>query len=203
MGDSGLDAVAGEADLLAALMASFRKELDSILCSAMEDLLSSEEEENPVEGEELLVMSLLLLSMASFSSFSLLLSSLEGWFSGVVRFQGITFESSAKECKAFPVCTWTWVGLKHCQPCSIWIPGPVIFCRIGLDTHLKVNLSKVHEQMGHPVDTQHYRRMACLNVWFSDDDPLVTTSLNKKDAGLFSEDGDWLLLLTGFVMVVE
>ena len=35
----------------------------------------------------------------------------------------------------------------------------------------------------------------CLNVWFSDDDPLVTTSLNKKEAGLVS--------VTGFVMVVE
>ena len=80
MGDSGLDAAAaGEADLLAALMASFRKELDSILCSTMLDLLSSEEEvaeleENPVEW---LVMSLLLPSLEKFSSFSLLLSSLQ------------------------------------------------------------------------------------------------------------------------------
>ena len=42
-----------------------------------------------------------------------------------------------------------------------------------------------------------------LNVWFSDDDPLVTTSLNKKEAGLFVvEEGDWLRV-TGFVMVVE
>ena len=74
MGDSGLDA-AGEADLLAALMASFRKELDSILCSTMLDLLSSEEEEEE-NKEELLVMSLLLLSLARSFSFSLLLSSL-------------------------------------------------------------------------------------------------------------------------------
>ena len=78
MGDSGLDAAAaaaGEADLLAALMASFRKELDSILCSTMLDLLSSEEEEEE-NKEELLVMSLLLLSLARSFSFSLLLSSL-------------------------------------------------------------------------------------------------------------------------------
>ena len=76
MGDSGL------ADLLlcAALMASFRKELDSIIrCSEeMLDLLSSEEDEE--EEKALLVMSLLLV-LTSFlpmsSSFSLLLSSLK------------------------------------------------------------------------------------------------------------------------------
>ena len=82
MGDSGLDAAAaaGEADLLAALMASFRKELDSILCSTMLDLLSSEEEEEEENKEELLVMSLLLLSLERSFSFSLLLSSLKGGY---------------------------------------------------------------------------------------------------------------------------
>ena len=75
MGDSGLDA-AGDADLLAALMASFKKELDSMRLCSTADLLSSEDE-NP-EEEDLLVMSLLLLSLARPSSFSLLLSSLKG-----------------------------------------------------------------------------------------------------------------------------
>ena len=77
MGDSGL------ADLLlcAALMASFRKELDSIIrCSEeMLDLLSSEEEETEEDEKALLVMSLLLATsfLPRSSSFSLLLSSLE------------------------------------------------------------------------------------------------------------------------------
>ena len=75
VGDSGL------ADLLlcAALMASFRKELDSIIrCSEeMLDLLSSEEEED----EKALLVEMSLLLVTSFlprsSSFSLLLSSLK------------------------------------------------------------------------------------------------------------------------------
>ena len=77
MGDSGL------ADLLlcAALMASFRKELDSIIrCSEeMLDLLSSEETEE--DEKALLVMSLLLVTsfLPRSSSFSLLLSSLESF----------------------------------------------------------------------------------------------------------------------------
>ena len=44
-----------------------------------------------------------------------------------------------------------------------------------------------------------------LYVVLSDDDPLVTTSLNKKEAGccfLVSVD-EGEMLLTGFVMVVE
>ena len=61
---------------LAALMASFKKEFDSIRLCSTADLLSSEDE-NP-EEEDLLVMSLLLLSLARPSSFSLLLSSLKG-----------------------------------------------------------------------------------------------------------------------------
>ena len=74
VGDSGL------ADLLlcAALMASFRKELDSIIrCSEeMLDLLSSEEEE---DEKVLLEKSLLLVTsfLPRSSSFSLLLSSLK------------------------------------------------------------------------------------------------------------------------------
>ena len=74
VGDSGL------ADLLlAALMASFRKELDSIIrCSEeMLDLLSSEEEEE--DKKVLLEMCLLLATsfLPRSSSFSLLLSSLK------------------------------------------------------------------------------------------------------------------------------
>ena len=47
-----------------------------------------------------------------------------------------------------------------------------------------------------------------LYVVLSDDDPLVTTSLNKKEAGccfsVFSvEEGEMPLLTTGLVMVVE
>ena len=57
-------------------MASFKKELDSMRLCSTADLLSSEDE-NP-EEEDLLVMSLLLLSLARPSSFSLLLSSLKG-----------------------------------------------------------------------------------------------------------------------------
>ena len=85
MGDSGL------ADLLlcvAALMASFRKELDSIIrCSEeMLDLLSSEEETE--EDEKVLLVEMSLLLATSFSprssSFSLLLSSLERSGSGVM-----------------------------------------------------------------------------------------------------------------------
>ena len=46
-----------------------------------------------------------------------------------------------------------------------------------------------------------------LYVVLSDDDPLVTTSLNKKEAGscflVSVDEGEMLELLTGFVMVVE
>ena len=46
-----------------------------------------------------------------------------------------------------------------------------------------------------------------LYVVLSDDDPLVTTSLNKKEAGccfsVFSVEEGEMPLLTGLVMVVE